>query len=116
MPSNTDIVKRSQREAIFKVSTTDRSAHLFILSVVEETWVSKIEDADTYFRSVLAEALLSHLIDNCDSLDNTNAIDIRLAMPSLWGEYLGVPEFILWIEKGQKKAAHTNLPIESIPT
>ena len=50
IPSNTEIGERSQREAIFEakksqsllVYTANRSARLFILFVVEETWVHKI--------------------------------------------------------------------------
>ena len=56
MPSNPDIGKRSQCKDVFKakkacpllISTAHRFACLSILSVVEETWVSELEDSDTY--------------------------------------------------------------------
>ena len=120
MRSKPEIGKHSRREVFledkkacsFLVSTTNRSSRLFILFVVKETWVSKIEGADTYFKSVSEKALLNHLVDNCDGLDNIDAVDIRLYMLSWWGKSPGVPEFILWVEKGQKKADRSNIPIE----
>ena len=64
--SNLDIGKRRRRKAVFEakkvrsllVSTIDHSARLFILFIVAETWVSKLEDADTYFNCVSTKALL----------------------------------------------------------
>ena len=60
-----------------------------------------------------ARDLLNHLADNCDSLDNTDAVDIRLAMSLWWRESPGVLEFILSIERVHKKASHTNLLIKN---
>ena len=107
MPRNPEICKRSRFKSVFGakkarsllVSTANRSARLLILSIIKETWVSKLKEDDKYFNIVSAKALLNHLADNCDSINNTDAVNIRLAMPSWWGESLGVPKFILWVVK-----------------
>ena len=83
-----EIGEHIQRKTIFEantersllVSTADHSDRLFILSVAEETWVREIEDSVTYFNRVSAKDLLDHLTDNCDSLDDTDAVNIRLAI------------------------------------
>ena len=56
--------------------------------------------------------MLDHLTDNCNGLDNTDAIKIRLSIQLRWGESPVVPEFILWMKKGQNKSACANLPIK----
>ena len=94
MTSKTEIGEHSRREAIFEakkahsllVSTANRPTRLFILSAIEETWVSYLEGANAYFNCVSAKALLKHLVDNCKDLGNTNSIKIRLTMPSWWGQ------------------------------
>ena len=90
MPRNPEIGERIRCEAIFEdkkyrslfISTADRSTHLFILSIFKETWVSELEDADTYFNSVSAKALLGNLTDNCNGLNGNDTVNIHLAMPS----------------------------------
>ena len=57
--------------------------------------------------------ILNHLADNCDGLDDTDAIDVRLAMSIWWDEAPSMPEYILWKERVQNKAARANFPIES---
>ena len=94
------------------MSTINCYARLFTLSVVGETWVSELEDPDTYFNRVSEKALLDYFTDNFNGLNNTDAFNIRLTIPSWWGESHGVPEFILQMENVQKKAAHANLPIK----
>ena len=99
MPIKPEFGKRSRCEAVFAaqkaryllVSTADRYACLFIFSGVEETWVSEIEDSDTYFNNVLAKYLLSHFADNCNNLHNIDAVDICMSIPSWWRESLGMP-------------------------
>ena len=120
VPSKPDIVKCNRHEDVFEdkrsrsllVSTTDRSALLFVVYVVKETWVGKLEDANTYFNCVSTKALIHHLLDNCGGLDYTGAVNIHLAMTLWWGEYHGVLEFILQMEKDQKKSVRANIPVK----
>ena len=90
MPSKPDIGERRQREAVFAatkarsliVSTADRSARLFIISIVEETWFSELKDANTYFNNMLAKVVLGHFANTYDGLYDTDTVDIHLSMPS----------------------------------
>ena len=74
---------------------------------MEETWVIELEDTITYYNKVTTRQLLGHLADNCNGLDNTDVVDIRLAMPTWWDKTPSMPEYILKMEKGQKKAARS---------
>ena len=86
-PNNQDTRKR---EGIFKaqnirailVAMTNAEARRFILAVVEETWVIELEDPDTYNNEVTVRHFLGHLSDNGGGLNDTDAVDIRLAIPT----------------------------------
>ena len=90
MQINPEIGDGSPREAIFEsrkarfllVSTADRSARLFIISIVEEKWFSELKDANTYFNNMLAKVVLGHFANTYDGLYDTDAVDIHLSMPS----------------------------------
>ena len=40
----------------------------------------ELEDADKYFNHMSAKDLLNHIVDNCNSPDYTNHVNILLAM------------------------------------
>ena len=76
-------------------------------------WVIKLKYPDTYYNKVTTKQLLNHLADNCGGLDDTDAVNIRLAMPTWWDEAPSVTKYILQMEKGQNKASRDNCFIES---
>ena len=45
-------------------------------------WIIKLEDSDTYYNNVTARQLLDHLANNCNGLDDIDAVDLHLAMPT----------------------------------
>ena len=96
---------KSQKARAILVSIADVEARHFILAVVEETWVIKIKDPDTYYNKVIVRKLLNHLANNCNGLDNIDAVDICLVITTWWDETTSVPKYILWVERRQKKAA-----------
>ena len=106
-------------EALFKakkaraalVSTAERATKQFILSAVESTWVAELEDPDTYYNGVTARELLQHLADNSDGLEDVDGVEISLALPGYWDETPSVPEYIIKMQKAQRKARRTELPI-----
>ena len=79
---------------------------------MEDIWVIELEDPDTYYNKFYAKQLPEQFSDKCDGLNNTYAVNIRLAMPTWWDEATGVPDYILWMEKRQKKSSCINCPIE----
>ena len=99
MTSKTNIGECSRRETVFEankalsllVSSAYCSACLFILSILKETWVIELEDADKYFNHMSAKDLLNHIVDNCNSPDYTNHVNILLSMMLWWEVSHGVP-------------------------
>ena len=108
-----------KREGIFKaqkarailVAISDAEAFQFILAAMEETWVIKLKDPDTYYNEVTVRQLLDHLAENCDCLNNTDAVDVRIVILAWWDETPSVPKYILRMEKRKNKAEKANCPI-----
>ena len=71
-----------------------------------------MEDANTNYNSVSEKNVLYHLTMNCGGLDDTVGVDIHLDMSMYSEAVLGVPEYILLMEKEQKKDSCANIPIE----
>ena len=119
MPSDPNNQDMQKQDGIFKAKKArailiiiiNAEVCQLILAVVEETWVIQIKDPNTYYNEVTARQLLNHLDKNCDGLDETDDINIYLAIPTWWEETTRVPRYILRVEKGQKKAVQTNCTI-----
>ena len=103
MTSNLHNQDMRKREGIFKAQNTrailvaiaDDEAHQFILSVVEETWVKKLEKPDNYYNKVTTRQLLDHLYDNCAGLKKIDDVDICLTMPTGWDGTPSMSRYIL---------------------
>ena len=54
------------------------------MSVVDETWYKKLEDADRLYTNVTAQQLLEHLEDHCTGLPAIDAVDIPSVMQTFW--------------------------------
>ena len=116
-PNNQDMRKR---EGVFKAQkyraiflANDAESRGFIITVVEETWVIELEDLDTYYNKFTARHILNHLVDNCGGLDDTDAVDTPLAMPTWWDKNPSVPEYILRTKKGKRRLHETTAPLKA---
>ena len=65
-------------------------------------WVVDHKDPKIYYNEVTARQVLDHLVNICDSLDNTYAFNIRLAIPTCWlvGWLILLPPVVGWYTMG----------------
>ena len=52
----------------------------FIMSVVDKTWYKELEDADTFYKNVIAQQLFEHIEDHFTGLHAIDAVEISSVM------------------------------------
>ncbi len=77
-------------------------------------YINKLKDGTTYFHKVFAHNLLEHLEKNFTGLHALDIDPLCSNMLLLYKKAASMPDFILAMDKAQKKAKCTELPILDI--
>ena len=93
------------------IRAVERNGRLFLLSIVEETWLLPLKSATTFYNQVSLRDMLDHLATNMPGLEATDIVTLAVDMQSWWQDDPRVPEYINRLEEAQKKALRGNLPI-----
>jgi hypothetical protein len=103
----------ARRELQRLIRAVERNGRLFLLSVVEETWLLPLKSDTTFYNQVALRDMLDHLATNMPGLEATDIITLSVEMQSWWQDDPRVPEYINRLEEAQKKAVRANLPISN---
>jgi hypothetical protein len=95
--------------AIFQAA--EKGVAKFIRDAVEETFIKDLEDPVTFYNSVTAQALLTHVRTNCGGMEPEDLVALQTAMSGFYAECEGVPEYINKLEKARIKLERGRLPM-----
>jgi hypothetical protein len=101
----------AKRELQRLIRAVERNGRLFLLHVVEETWLLPLKSDTTFYNQVALRDILDHLASNMPGLEATDIISLSVEMQGWWQDDPRVPEYINKLEEAQKKAARANLPL-----
>jgi hypothetical protein len=101
----------AKRELQRLIRAVERNGRLFLLHVVEETWLLPLKSETTFYNQVALRDMLNHLATNMQGLEATDIISLSVDMQSWWQDDPRVPEYINKLEEAQKKANRANLPL-----
>jgi len=86
-------------------------SELFILGVIDDTYVRTLKDPTTYYTKVRPNSFLKHLRSTCGGLHSIDAVSLISDMQRYYETTTSIPEFINKLEDAQKKAQRANVPI-----
>ena len=101
----------ARRELQRLIRAVERNGRLFLLSVVEDTWLLPLKSATTFYNQVSLRDMLDHLATTMAGLEATDIISLSVDMQSWWQDDPRVPEYINKLEEAQKKALRAGLSI-----
>ena len=93
------------------ICATERLGHIFLTTVVEDTWLLPLKSPTTFYNKVLLQDMLQHLSASTAGLEATDIVSLLIEMQSWWEEDPCVPKYINKLEDAQKKALRASLPI-----
>jgi hypothetical protein len=93
---------------------TERAVMKFIRDAIDEIWYKDLKNPRTFYNSVTATTLLSHLDDNCGGLHPINLINLPSKMIGFYAAAEGIPEYINALEDAQCKLAQAKLPMVDV--
>ena len=74
----------ARRELQRLIRAVERNGRLFLLSVVEETWLLPLKSDTTFYNQVALRDMLDHLATNMPGLEATDIITLSVDMQSWW--------------------------------
>ena len=83
----------------------------FILKVVEDTWVWRLQDPDSFYTRIAPRDLLNLLATHSGWIDRADVIAMFTTMHMWWAEDQRVLKYINRFDDAQKKATSASLPI-----
>ena len=86
-------------------------SELFILGVIDDTYVRTLKDPTTYYTKVHPKSFLTHLRSTCGGLHPIDAVSLISDMQRYYETTTSIPELIIKLEDAQKKAQRANVPI-----
>jgi len=89
---------------------SEKAVAKFIWDGVEETYYKDLEDPTTFYNSVSAQALLTHLRINCGGMEPEDLVGLQTAMNGYYQDCDGVPEYINKLKKARIKLEQGGLP------
>jgi hypothetical protein len=81
---------------------------------VDKTWYADLKDADTFYTKVLAIKIMAFLDANSGGLHAVDMLTLRTNMHGFYAQVDGIPQYIIMLEKAQKKAKRAGMPIANI--
>ena len=85
----------------------------FIQDAVNELWYHDLHHQCFFYTNVTAKQLIEHLNANCSSLHPSELVNPPTKMMSYYDKADGIPEYINFLEEGQRKLARANLPMSN---
>eukprot|EP00804_Cyclotella_cryptica_P017724 CCRYP_001164-RA/>CCRYP_001164-RA protein AED:0.37 eAED:0.27 QI:0/0/0/1/0.33/0.25/4/0/1265 len=101
----------AKRELQRLIRAVECNGRLFLLHIVEETWLLPLKSDTTFYNQVALSDMLDHLTSNMSGLEATDIISLSIDMQSWWQDDRRVPKYINKLEEAQKKATRANLPL-----
>ena len=92
----------------------ERAVVKFIRDAIDEIWYKDLKNPRTFYNSVTAATLLSHLDDNCGGLHPVDLINLPSEMIGFYAAAEGIPEYINALEDAQRKLARAKLPMADV--
>lgn len=116
---NASAVVRARAEAEHAILVRDfasydaaeRAVAKFIRDAVDEIWYRDLRHARSFYTSVTAQQLMSHLDANCGGLHPSELVSLPTDMMGYYTQADGIPEYINMLEEAQRKLARANLPM-----
>jgi hypothetical protein len=106
-------------EAVHKLLLHDYATYLaaekgvakFIRDVVDETFYKDLEDPVSFYNTIKAAELITHLHLNCQGEEPENLVALHAVMSSYYANCDGITEYIIMLEKARLKFARADLPM-----
>lgn len=89
----------------------ERATAKFIRDAVDEIWYKDLKHARSFYTSVTAKQLMTHLDTNCGGLHPSELVTLPTDMMGYYALAEGIPEYINMLEDAQRKLARANLPM-----
>ena len=105
---------RTQLTDYASYEAAERGAAKFLLATVDETWYADLKDVDTFYTKVLAIKIMAFLDANSGGLHAVDMLTLRTNMHGFYAQVDGIPQYIIMLEKAQKKAKRAGMPIANI--
>ena len=81
------------------------------MHVLEDTWVRRLQDADTYYTHTSLRDIITHLESHRGGLEQLDFVTLLDKIPLIWLSDPRVLEYINTLEDAHKKAKRIDLPI-----
>lgn len=119
IPADAPAVTRNRMEAKHKdrlrdyasFEAAERAVAKFIRDAVDEIWYKDLKNPTTFYTTVTAMELITHLDDNCGGLHPSELISLPTEMMGYYALAEGIPEYINMLEDAQRKLARAQLPM-----
>lgn len=92
-------------------AAAERGVKSFLQTVIDELWYQDLKHAATFYNTVTAHAILTHLDNNCGGLHPSELISLPGEMAGYYATAAGIPEYIYALERAQRKLLRGNLPM-----
>ena len=100
--TRTEDVHKAKRANRTTYETAQRETSLFILFVVDDTWVRELRDTETLYIDVAPKALLYHLQAGWTARHALNLLDLHNEIQRYELTVKGIPEYINMTKDAQK--------------
>ena len=92
-------------------AAAERGIKSFLQTVIDELWYQDLKDAVTFYNTVTAHDILTHLDNNCGGLHPSELVALPGEMSGYYATAAGIPEYIHAMERAQRKLLRGNLPM-----
>jgi hypothetical protein len=90
-------------------TATEHGVKSFLQTIIDEIWYKDLKDPMSFYNTVTAHELLSHLDDNCGGLHPVELINVPTEMIGFYAASIGIPEYyIKSTEEAQRKLARAS--------
>jgi len=116
---NASAVVRARAEAEHAILVRDyasydaaeRAVAKFIRDAIDEIWYRDLRHARSFYTSVTAHQLMTHLDANCGGLHPSELMSLPTDMMRYYVEAEGIPEYINMLEEAQRKLTRAKIPM-----
>ena len=98
-------------DSVWKIHIKD---YAFILTVVDNVWVSELHNPTMFYTDILPSALLTHPEVICSGLYAIDAYNLLFIIQGHYTDASSIPVYVNMLEDAQRKLLRTELPLSDV--